>query len=317
MTLREDSDTDSGCICTKMRVLLVSTDVLETLKKTGLTIQACVQPGVVVLPFDYYAVSSYDELGSFVHSYMGSLPTGTPHRIASIGLMFHSRKQNVLQCFKADEPRSTETASPAEFETFRMFVLAMHQAYHIADLDIISCSIVPNASNNALRRVNFGRVRVNASVNITGDETVDSDWFLEMGEVDLFKRYFTWRIVDAKLKLAGTVMHLAGGGIEMTVVKPGNGKMPKKGEKCSVHYILTLENGTELDSSRARNKPFEFLLGTGQVIKAWDIGVARMSVGERSMMKCLPQYAYGERGAGSLIPANATLVFDIELLKIT
>jgi FK506-binding protein 1 len=100
-------------------------------------------------------------------------------------------------------------------------------------------------------------------------------------------------------------------------IKPGNGDKPKKGSSVTVHYTGTLlSNGKKFDSSVDRNKPFTFKLGVGQVIRAWDEGVAQMSVGQRAKLTCPPDYAYGNQNVGEgLIPPNSTLVFDVELLS--
>uniref|UniRef100_A0A3P8U8V5 peptidylprolyl isomerase n=1 Tax=Amphiprion percula TaxID=161767 RepID=A0A3P8U8V5_AMPPE len=105
-------------------------------------------------------------------------------------------------------------------------------------------------------------------------------------------------------------------GVDVEVIKPGDGQnYPKKGHKVTVHYVGTLPDGRKFDSSRDRGEPFEFRLGEGEVIRGWDEGVARMSRGELARLTCSPDYAYGARGYPPIIPANATLIFEVELLK--
>ena len=115
----------------------------------------------------------------------------------------------------------------------------------------------------------------------------------------------------------------AGGGLTTTPsglkyedVKEGAGEAAATGQTVSVHYTGWLTNGTKFDSSKDRGTPFEFPLGGGRVIKGWDEGVAGMKVGGVRKLTIPPELGYGARGAGGVIPPNATLVFEVELLKV-
>ena len=105
-------------------------------------------------------------------------------------------------------------------------------------------------------------------------------------------------------------------GLKYIVEVFGTGELPKAGDKVKVHYTGTLEDGTKFDSSHDRNKPFEFSLGLGQVIKGWDEGIAAMKPGGKRKLIIPSELGYGERGAGKLIPPGATLIFDVELLEV-
>ncbi len=105
-------------------------------------------------------------------------------------------------------------------------------------------------------------------------------------------------------------------GVKIEIVEEGKGPLPAKGQMVVVHYIGTLADGRKFDSSRDRGKPFSFQLGQGQVIRGWDEAVAMMKVGTTAILTIPPQLGYGARGAGGVIPPNAVLVFDVELLDV-
>jgi FKBP-type peptidyl-prolyl cis-trans isomerase FkpA len=110
-------------------------------------------------------------------------------------------------------------------------------------------------------------------------------------------------------------------GLQYDDTTVGDGAEAKPGQHVHVHYTGWLFNndqqGAKFDSSRDRNDPFAFTLGSGMVIKGWDEGVAGMKIGGRRRLTIPPDYGYGARGAGGVIPPNATLVFDVELLDVT
>lgn len=105
-------------------------------------------------------------------------------------------------------------------------------------------------------------------------------------------------------------------GLRFYIHESGNNTKPKAGDMITVHYSGYLEDGTMFDSSRLRDQPFEFAVGQGQVIPGWDEGLLNMSVGERRTLVIPPDLGYGERGAGAVIPPEATLIFDVELIAI-
>ncbi len=105
-------------------------------------------------------------------------------------------------------------------------------------------------------------------------------------------------------------------GLQYTDVKVGTGASPTTGQTAVVHYTGWLVDGKKFDSSKDRGQPFTFAVGRGQVIKGWDEGVATMKVGGTRKLLIPPDLAYGARGAGGVIPPNATLTFEVELLEI-
>lgn len=105
-------------------------------------------------------------------------------------------------------------------------------------------------------------------------------------------------------------------GLSYQDVKPGTGAAPVSGKRVKVHYTGWLENGTKFDSSVDRGEPFAFVVGVGQVIPGWDEGVLSMKVGGKRRLIVPAKLGYGEQGAGGVIPPNATLIFDVELLDV-
>lgn len=105
-------------------------------------------------------------------------------------------------------------------------------------------------------------------------------------------------------------------GLQIEKVVSGTGRKPQTGNTVVVHYTGWLTDGRKFDSSVDRGQPFQFTLGRGQVIKGWDQGVATMQVGDKVRLTIPPELGYGARGAGGVIPPNATLVFEVELLDV-
>jgi FKBP-type peptidyl-prolyl cis-trans isomerase len=130
------------------------------------------------------------------------------------------------------------------------------------------------------------------------------------------------RIAEQKKMAEEALEKLAAGfdktesGLRYKMIQKGNGKQAEKGKTVSVHYSGSLENGMVFDSSYKRKQPIEFTLGRGQVIEGWDEGIALLQVGDKARF-VIPSYlGYGSRGAGGVIPPDATLIFDVELMDV-
>lgn len=115
-------------------------------------------------------------------------------------------------------------------------------------------------------------------------------------------------------------MNATSSGLQYEDTVVGSGASPQRGQRCVMHYTGWLwvngAKGAKFDSSVDRGEPFEFAIGVGQVIKGWDEGVASMQVGGKRTLVIPPELGYGARGAGGVIPGNATLLFEVELLGL-
>jgi Peptidyl-prolyl cis-trans isomerase (rotamase) - cyclophilin family len=130
------------------------------------------------------------------------------------------------------------------------------------------------------------------------------------------------RIAEAKAQAEAEMEKLAAGfdktdsGLRYKIIQKGNGPKAERGKTVSVHYEGALPNGKVFDSSFKRNQPIDFTLGIGQVIPGWDEGIGLLQVGDKARFVIPSHLAYGSAGAGGVIPPNATLIFDVELMKV-
>ncbi len=134
------------------------------------------------------------------------------------------------------------------------------------------------------------------------------------------KKIFLFVIVISSLSLLNAQSEdtvTTASGLKYIVIVKGNGEHAEINKSVEVNYTGYLTDGKVFDSSYDRNQPIEFVLGTSQVIKGWDEGIALMNVGDKYRLIIPPDLAYGEKGAGDVIPANATLIFDVELMSVS
>lgn len=167
---------------------------------------------------------------------------------------------------------------------------------------------------------------------VEGSDALDSIEIIRVGEeaknwnaIEAF-RTFTGsrekRLADQKKAAEDSLEKLAAGfqktasGLRYQIIQKGSGKQAEKGKTVSVHYQGALENGEVFDSSYKRKQPIDFKLGAGQVIEGWDEGIALLQVGDKARFVIPAYLGYGSRGAGGVIPGDATLVFDVELMDV-
>ena len=126
-----------------------------------------------------------------------------------------------------------------------------------------------------------------------------------------------WRFCVALLACLIMGKNAMAADLQIDIITEGDGAVAETGTRVSVHYEGRLEDGEVFDASRPRGQPFAFTIGAGQVIRGWEEGVAGMKIGETRRLTIPPELGYGPAGAGGVIPPNATLIFEIELLDVT
>ncbi|WP_299899913.1 peptidylprolyl isomerase [uncultured Aquimarina sp.] len=180
----------------------------------------------------------------------------------------------------------------------------------------------------------FGKVVEGQDVvdTIAQGDTIDSLEILRVGaEAENFNAVETFRQFNgakaereaAARKAAEQLLEEVAAGFDKTesglrykIIQKGDGVQAEKGKTVSVHYKGSLIDGTVFDSSYKRNQPIDFSLGMGQVIPGWDEGISLLQVGDKARFVIPPSLGYGEHGAGGVIPPNATLIFDVELMAV-
>ena len=194
--------------------------------------------------------------------------------------------------------------------------IASNKADTLEQFKLTALRIEPQASGEKVRVLGTTAI-------ITGQATVDGQREILYTQVWV-NRLGRWRIASwqstpvthlAKMLLRGKVITTASGLRYIDLIE-GSGAIPKKGQTTVVHYTGTLEDGRKFDSSLDRGQPFDFPIGMGRVIKGWDEGVITMKVGGKRILIIPSNLGYGAKGAGNVIPPNATLIFEVELLDV-
>ncbi len=168
--------------------------------------------------------------------------------------------------------------------------------------------------------------------SIIQDDTIESIEIIKVGDaaeafhaIEAFRTFEGSReqnIAEDKAKMEAALDKIAAGfektesGLRYQIIQKGNGKKAEKGNHISVHYKGQLVDGTVFDSSYQRKQPLDFQVGIGQVIKGWDEGLQLLKVGEKARLVIPSHLAYGSQGAGGVIPPDATLIFDVELMDV-
>ena len=174
-------------------------------------------------------------------------------------------------------------------------------------VDAIEQDDVMNKVTIIRNNVEFDAPKVFKEAQVKAREIADKKNMLKKLELEKLSKEFNAQIDKAEQTESG---------LKYLITKPGKGEKPKSGQTVSVHYAGYLMSGEKFDSSFDRNQPIEFPVGTGRVIKGWDEGIMLLNVGTKARLIIPSELAYGSRGAGGVIPPNATLVFDVELVEI-
>ena len=177
---------------------------------------------------------------------------------------------------------------------------------------LATCCVVVLVAQFTPPQLNANAANGDPTIAETASPRGTSAPILAQGAADLMETDAT----EAGAEMADDALITTDSGLQYREIVEGTGAMPQSGQRVTVHYTGTLEDGTQFDSSRDRGRPFSFKVGVGQVIKGWDEGVGSMRVGGRRQLIIPPELGYGARGAGGVIPPDATLIFDVELLRI-
>ena len=174
-------------------------------------------------------------------------------------------------------------------------------------VDAIEQDDVMNKVTIIINNVEFDAPKVFKEAQVKAREIADKKNKEKELELEKLSKEFNAQIDKAEQTESG---------LKYLITKPGKGEKHKSGQTVSVHYAGYLMSGEKFDSSFDRNQPIEFPVGTGRVIKGWDEGIMLLNVGTKARLIIPSELVYGSRGAGGVIPPNATLVFDVELVEI-
>ena len=244
---------------------------------------------------------------------------------------------------KKVRPAVSKTAPPKQLQTKFITALGKPTTSSLKNILASDC-LATTTDGTVLSRAEILAKAQNGSFQIAAPTDVKTRWLgattIISGQADWNKqkqisytevwllRQGRWQLVSwqatpltsvfyvAKKLAGGKKVNTTASGLQYIDTVEGTGESPKPGQMVRVHYTGTLETGQKFDSSVDRNEPFEFPIGLGKVIKGWDEGVMTMKIGGKRKLVIPADLGYGARGAGGVIPPNATLIFDVELLGV-